>query len=1137
MKKTLLCLILALISIFSFTLVACGPNGGGGGPSGPVANAELDEYNQIVDQMKDVFAQVSNQPASTSANTLMKSNNGKGEKQLNGTNGASLYNSQALFASSKESLISGMFTMMDADSSKVESNDTDYYAYGIDFSTMTARIAGYAANNYFKVSSFYGLNILMDYGGSTVINASVEKEGSTIKTYLFTTFKNSRNELFKEYNYAEINFISKTDFNILVIDYAYDEQDNITSQTMIYASSNKDFFLLSGDIENPKTGMVFFDLGEAGPAYVLQGDKTNTINSLYSILSQEFALSSQDKAKIGSLYNTQNYSISYEQVVEAKTELGIIINMDDEEYVAPIGFVSNKNAEDIVGRKTLQAFVDDGESVDGTTLTIPDEFNYLSGGIHFDADIDTLVIPSSIKGVVVYNTKWEYSVLDDSLCYYEIYEDQGTGQYRPWGGSLFSYVSDDDGNFWMSNSKAFKKFILLDDNGDEVNETDAFALDNMGNLWIKDSKGKKNYLWGFVSEPTGDTLHLPSPTYETINGRCIEVEHFYGGNFLETLKNKGTLDEYSANIKHLILDGYISEEVPEMGITAGFKLLNSNLLKCDEYQDGTKFGLKLNLDTLTINNISDGATVNLASIFAGMRYTTNVHGAPIHETVCQTTIQKVILNGDFESFAYSNGFVIYNNDNQMLEPGGDGNKQEGGFGVTGDGGFSQIKETFTIAEEYEINSTRPNVHFNGDSAIYGQKVVEIYGDTQDFPVYPDAETIIIKSNVTSLSNNKSFVTLNDAKLPNGRFVTVEFENIAGIEHNNFYVRDLMYPFHDMQMYPTTIDNVKFNVSERFMENLIASLEYSYSAQWLNQVVNSGAYQIEYAPAIPGEEEFTDNFSWDDYGFIFLKETASITTLEINDDFLRLIKQFFGKELSENTISLYPAEGEPNVTVILNITKEFYDANGPIPNINGAKAIEVASGMKEFDDLTAILDRVSTFRNDTKLIFNGTKQELLDRTGSWGYDYIAYLLWSDYDQIVFADGETLYLYLRDMVFTYEDERIKFAITYDGEQAISYFFEDKLNPNATFTETTGYVSGTDGDNSWMTIFGIHVSYDKETLNYNGMEFSIPVCELSIYYRYGYNGDGSYNEIYGTFEERYNLDVKLFMLPPTITITPNV
>ena len=123
MKKTLLCIILAIISIFSFTFVACSPSGGGGGGNpGPVANAELDEYNQIVSQIKDVFTQKT-----------------VGEQPL----------SAELYASSQESAIDTMFAMMNADTSKAVSEDNDYYAFGIDFSTMTARIAGYATiSNY-----------------------------------------------------------------------------------------------------------------------------------------------------------------------------------------------------------------------------------------------------------------------------------------------------------------------------------------------------------------------------------------------------------------------------------------------------------------------------------------------------------------------------------------------------------------------------------------------------------------------------------------------------------------------------------------------------------------------------------------------------------------------------------------------------------------------------------------------------------------------------------------------------------------------------------------------------------------------------------------------------------------------------
>ena len=195
MKKRFLSIILILVSIFCFLLWGCGPDG----VEGPVENAELDEYNQIVSQMKEVFAENSSQaqPLSLTSKTP---------------------NAAALFSSSNEDEISNMFAMMVADSSKKESSDSDYYAYGIDFSTMTARIAGYAANNFFRTSSFYDVNILMDYGGNTVINTCVKKEENTIKTYLFTSFKNTKNEIFKEYNYAEINFTSQTDFDIIVID-------------------------------------------------------------------------------------------------------------------------------------------------------------------------------------------------------------------------------------------------------------------------------------------------------------------------------------------------------------------------------------------------------------------------------------------------------------------------------------------------------------------------------------------------------------------------------------------------------------------------------------------------------------------------------------------------------------------------------------------------------------------------------------------------------------------------------------------------------------------------------------------------------------------------------------------------------
>ncbi len=1128
MKKTLLCIILAIISICSFTFVACSPSkGGGGGDTGPVANVELDEYNQIVDQMKAVFAQVSNQPASMSANTLMKANNGNGEKQLNGTMGASLYNSQTYIASSKESLISGMFAMMDGDSSKKESNDMDYYAYGIDFSTMTARIAGYAANNYFKVSSFYGLNILMDYGGNTIINASVEKEGNTIKTYLFTTFKNSRNELFKEYNYAEINFTSQTDFNILVVDYAYDEQDNITSQTMIYASSNKDFFLLSGDIENPKTGMAFFDLGETGPAYVLQGDKTNTISSLYSIMSQEFALSSQDKAKIGGLYNTQDYSISYEKVVKAKTDLGIIIDMEDEEYVPPIGFVSNKNAEDLIGRKTLQAFVDDGESVDGTTLTIPDEFNYLSGGIYFQADIDTLVIPSSIRGIVVYDHNGSHSILDDTLCY-----DDEDGRYRAWGGLLTSYVLDDNGEFWAHNEKPFKKFILLDDNGEEVNETDAFILDDMGNLWVKDSNGNKNYLWGFVSEPQSDTLYLPSPTYETINGRYIEVEHFHGGNFSECLKNVDKLDDYVATIKHLVVDGYVTEqEIPEMGIQPGFKLIRNNFLMSYETPEGIMYGCNWNFDTLTINNIIDGARVDISAMFSSEVIKFDIYDMAYPVRVCQTKIKKVILNGDFETITYTNGYTI--DEHEPRQPIGDGNMME----TVKPGDVPQgpkIIGTYAISEDYELNG-RPNAHLSYDSVVFGKKVVEIYNNDYQLPVFPDAETLLIKSSVTELGIHHSLLQLGLYPMPEDRKLTLEFENIAGIDFGSFKIQDFMWrdwedPDRKWQD-SNRVVKIKFNCSEAYMERLLASIAWDNDASWLSEAINSGRYIIEYGDPHPAENEFIANFNFNRYS-VELKSSSNLTNFVIDDNFLSFVKQMTGGVLGE--ISFNFGASEYDTHVLISVSKEFLDKNGLLSSIFGANIVEIASSMKEYDNLAVILDRIHVY--GSKLIFNGTKQELLARTGGLGEAYITRLLYAEYEnysEIVFSDGEVLYSGLGNRTLTYEDNRVKVSITFVNGWATTYHFEDKLNPSVNYTGDWGNYNDYDNNFIYWTISIGMWELEPDTSTYNDLTIKVPNYELLFRYSYGENEDYSLNFVYGTADSKYSVQFGINSLPPTITI----
>ena len=496
---------------------------------------------------------------------------------------------------------------------------------------------------------------------------------------------------------------------------------------------------------------------------------------------------------------------------------------------------------------------------------------------------------------------------------------------------------------------------------------------------------------------------------------------------------------------------------------------------------------------------------------------------PRPKTICQTKVEKVILNGDFDTITYINGYHTIANQGGMEIP---GEKNEAGFGQVGimPDGEMAVESTYAISEDYQLNG-RENAKFSHESIVYGKKVMEVYGNEQNLPTYPDIETLLIKSSVTDLSIHNSLFTIGGGQLPADRKLTIEFENIAGIDFSSFYINDLMCET------STRVEKLKFNCSEKYMEKLLPNLEGNNSATWLVNAIRYGTYTIEYGQPLPGEDEFFENYDFNG-GTITQKESNTQTTFEINDDFLMFVKSITGKYLE----SLYLNGGsETNIKAIINISKDYISNGGKIPAINGANVVEIANQMKDFDNLVTILDSIMPYDNST-LIFNGTKQELLDRTNGLGKTYINRLLYASYSyykQIEFSDGEVLYRGLSNKTLTYEDERIKFSITYVDGLADTYHFEDKLYTGVNYTGTSGNYNDYDDTATYWCI-SLHVfEAGWNSSEYEHFTIDIPYYELSLLYTYGETEDYGLIYVYGSEEESFGMTFVLDNLPPTITI----
>ena len=189
-------------------------------------------------------------------------------------------------------------------------------------------------------------------------------------------------------------------------------------------------------------------------------------------------------------------------------------------------------------------------------------------------------------------------------------------------------------------------------------------------------------------------------------------------------------------------------------------------------------------------------------------------------------------------------------------------------------------------------------------------------------------------------------------------------------------------------------------------------------------------------------------------------------------------------------------------------------------------------MKEFDNLVEILDRIY----GSKLIFNGTKQELIDRTGGLGESYITRLLYAEnvyYKQISFSDGEVLYRGLGNRTVTYEDERIKLSITFVDGWADTYHFEDKENPGVNYTGENNNYNGDDDKGIYWAIGISMYELDGEYSTYEDLTIIIPNYELSFGYGYGETEDYRLIFVYGTADSNYSVQFGINNLPPTITL----
>ncbi len=513
----------AILLPCSFFLVACGGGDpGGNGPGGPDGDGGEDVpvrvdtsfntgYTEFANTVEKIKASYDTAPEETVASRREQNVFGGQKPPAVNFNSADL-----------ESIKTAL---QNAEKEGTELNY--YYGYGIDIATSSAIFSGYAMAKKFHETNFYDINIKMEDRpavevGDTYFNLLTTKTGNVMESYIYFGTGDFMS-ISKAYTYSRIEYTSEEDFSFFGMDYTYSYANptEVDSQYVVYGTSAGDFYMVMIDYAKPEHSMAFYSESKTSPAYTVSLSDSETFTAVNGIMEDKF-LNLIDREYMDSLKGTEDFTITYDEQVQAMRELGWTDEASEEEV--QFGWSANRTSNSALGyQSAAQYWARTNEDVG--TLSIPTEYKYLNDVMYITADgVDTLFIPKEIKGIVGISKWWSYSPEYEILKKimgrddYVIGTDAEVRKYYAWDEDHPIEPSDrrlqlrglEDFSIRLYSQK-YSEYYRLKHIVVEEGST-AFTTDDWGNLWSLDEHGEKQYLLYLVEEPKSpsvDTLTIP----------------------------------------------------------------------------------------------------------------------------------------------------------------------------------------------------------------------------------------------------------------------------------------------------------------------------------------------------------------------------------------------------------------------------------------------------------------------------------------------------------------------------------------------------------------------------------------------------------------------------------------------------